>query len=103
MLPPGCAKLVASPAWTGSPPTQTIGIVSGRADRLRDGVGVGNDYARVPADDLASESGIALGQPLAGIPLDGEVLSFDIAQSAQLLEKWSPEPISWVVDASGRT
>jgi len=40
---------------------------------------VGNDHIRVLVDDLAEEVGIALGPPLTGIPLDGEVLSLDIA------------------------
>jgi hypothetical protein len=34
-----------------------------------------------------SEISIALGPPLAGIPLDHKVLSLDIAQSAQLFEE----------------
>jgi hypothetical protein len=45
----------------------------------------GHDHVRVPADDLASEIGIGRGPPLAGIPFDRKVLSFDIAQPAQLL------------------
>ena len=59
----------------------------GRADRQRDGIGLGNDYVRAATDDLASEIGKALGPPLAGIPLDCKILSLDIAQPAQLSEK----------------
>jgi hypothetical protein len=55
---------------------------AGRADRLRNGVGFGNDHVRVPADDLASQIGKALAPSLAGIPLDGEILPLDIAQPA---------------------
>jgi hypothetical protein len=46
-----------------------------------------DDRLRVMADDLASEIGIGLTTSLAGIPLDGEVLSLDIPQPAQLFEK----------------
>jgi hypothetical protein len=46
-------------------------------------------------------SRIALGPSLAGIPLDGEVLSLDIARPAQLLEERSPEAISSGAHESG--
>lgn len=45
-----------------------------------------NDHVRIPGDDLAGEIRKLLGPPLAGTPLDGEALSFDIAQPAQLFE-----------------
>ena len=51
------------------------------------GVGAGNDQVRLATGDLAREIGEALGPSLAGIPLDDQVLSFDITQSAQLFEK----------------
>jgi hypothetical protein len=41
-----------------------------RVDRLREGVGGGNNHVRVPVDDLASEITVALGSLLAGIPPD---------------------------------
>ena len=56
-----------------------------------------------PAEDLANEISKALGPPLAGIPLDGEVLSLDIAQPAQLLPKRLPIPAFRVVDAGDGT
>jgi hypothetical protein len=67
--------------------------------RPRDGVGRGNDYVRVTADGLASEIGIALGPTPAGIPLDDQVLSLDMAKSAQLLEKRLPCANSLIVNA----
>ena len=54
-------------------------------------------------DDLAREIGIALGPPLAGIPLDREVLSLDIPQPAQLLPKCLPSVTCRVVNAGGGT
>ena len=74
-----------------------------RAGRLRDTVAGSNDHVRVAADDLASEIGIALGPSPAGISVDCEVLSLDIAQSAQLLEKRPKDRDSRVVDASDGT
>jgi hypothetical protein len=59
----------------------------GRADCPRDRVGAGDDHLGVAANDLAGEIGIGLGMPSAGVPIDCEVLSFDVAQSAQLLKK----------------
>ena len=59
-----------------------------RADCPRSGVGTGDDHVRVPPDDIASEIGIALGPPSAGIPLDCENFVLDIAQPTQLFEKW---------------
>jgi len=35
MLPPGCAKLLANPAWIGSPPIHTIGVVLAAARTAR--------------------------------------------------------------------
>jgi hypothetical protein len=72
-----------------------------RADRLRNGVGTDNDHLGLPGDDLAREVGITRGPPAAGIPLDGEVLSLDIAQPAQLGEKCPKDVTS--VDQSDRT
>src|ERR1700737_2405963 len=75
----------------------------GCADGQRDGRADGNDHVRVPADHLASQIGKVLGQPLAGIPLDGEVLFLDIAQPAQLPEKRLPGTSSGVADACDGT
>ena len=58
----------------------------GRADRQRDRVGDRNDHVRVMTDNLTSEIVIAFGPPLAGIALDDQVSSLDIAQAAQLFE-----------------
>jgi hypothetical protein len=66
------------------------------------GIAGGNDYGVVPADDFASEIGVALGPPIAGIALDGEVQSFDVTQPAQLLEKRQPQAVS-PANASGGT
>ena len=65
---------------------------------MRYRVGPDNNDLRAAVDDLAREIGIALGPPLAGIPLDGEVLSLDVAQSAQLSEKRRPSAKSCVAD-----
>ena len=64
---------------------------------------MGNDHIWVSVDDLAEEVGIAFGPPLTGIPFDGEVLSLDIAQPAQLLPKRVPQVTSRVVDTRDRT
>src|ERR1700751_5204552 len=45
------------------------------------------------------EAGKALGPPLAGIALDGEVLPLDIAQPAQLRKKRLPRANSLVTDS----
>src|ERR1700722_11246303 len=50
----------------------------GCADGHRDERANRDDQIRVPADHLASEIGKPPGPPLAGIPLDDEVLSLDI-------------------------
>jgi hypothetical protein len=42
----------------------------------------GNDQIGLPADHLASEITICLRPPLAGVALDGKVLSLDIPQPA---------------------
>src|ERR1700740_3417882 len=59
----------------------------------------GDDHLRVPADHLTGEVGKALGPPLAGIALDGEVLPLDIAQPAQLRKKRLPRANSLVTDS----
>src|SRR5260370_15444103 len=100
MLPPGRGRLFANPASITSPSDQNDRSCAGRrVDCLRDGVGDGNNQVRIPVDDLASEIGIARGPPLAGIALDGEVLSLDIAQMAQLLPERLPKATIWIVDA----
>jgi hypothetical protein len=63
-------------------------------DCLRDRVGHGHDQLRVPADDLASEIGKALRPPFARVPIDCDVLSFDFAQPAQLVENRLIKPTS---------
>jgi hypothetical protein len=72
------------------------------AGRPRDSGATRDDHLGLPADDRASEIGIALGSPFAGIPLDREVLALDIAQPAQLLEKRQPQAVS-LADASDGT
>jgi hypothetical protein len=55
---------------------------------------------------MATRTGLSayiLGPPLAGTALDGEVLSLDIAQPTQLLEKRLPEAKCLVIDAGGGT
>ena len=49
------------------------------AGSLCGGIVSGNDYHRIAAHDFTSEIGIPLGPSLARIPVDGEVLSLDIA------------------------
>src|SRR5208282_3717887 len=83
-------------------PTYRHCAVSG-ARRPRDAIAKRNSHVRVPFDDLASEVVKALGPPLAGIALDGEVLSLDVAQPAQLLEKRPPEGRSRLTDVSDGT
>ena len=75
----------------------------GGADRQCDGVGEDDDHIRIAAGDLVSEIGIALGPPLAGISLDGEVLSLNIPQPPQLPEHRLPEGMSRFADESDRT
>jgi hypothetical protein len=69
----------------------------------RNGVVTGNDRVRLSVDDLASEIAIALGPALTRIPLDGEILSLDVAQPAQLLEKRLPGANSRSADGSDGT
>ena len=72
MLPPGCARLVTSPARdriAARDPNDWY-CAGRRVGRLRDGIAADNDHVGLPVDDLASEVGEALGPPLAGIPLD---------------------------------
>jgi len=59
----------------------------GCADGSRDWIGTNNDHVRVAAGDLASEIRVTLGAPLAGIPLDDQVSSLNIAEPTQLFEK----------------
>jgi len=73
----------------------------GRANRQRNRIGSGNDDLGAAGDDLASDLGIAFWLPSAGIPLDREVLSFDMTQTAQLLEECPKERT--VVDQSDGT
>ena len=75
----------------------------GWTDGLQDSCTNRNDHIRVPADDLASEIGIALGPPLGGISLDGEVLALDVAQAAQLCPKRLSSVTSRVIEAGHRT
>src|ERR1700730_16210501 len=101
MLPPGCARLVASPAWIGSPPIQTIGIESVAARTARAIASVlAMIRSGVAVDNLASEIRVALGPPPAGIRLDREVLSLDTAQPAQLLEKRVKRATARIVSTS---
>jgi hypothetical protein len=52
------------------------------------------DHVGLRGHDATRQVGIAIGLPFTGIPLHREVLTFDKAQPAQLLEEWSP--IAWV-------
>jgi hypothetical protein len=81
--------------------SQTIGVVPVTPrTACAIGVGSGYDHIGVAVDNLAGEIGIACGPALAGIPLDGEVLSLDMAQPAQLFEKLPPNGIADVGDVT---
>ncbi len=70
-----------------------------RNDRYRAGLGresnddrvrSGDDHIGIAGHDLAGEVSIALMMPLGGIAFDDQILSFDVAQAAQLPEKSAP-------------
>jgi hypothetical protein len=68
--------------------------------------GGGNDHVAVAADDLACEIGIGLRAALAGIAVDCQVLTLDVAQPLQLPEKCLEEAATEgftarLADASG--
>jgi hypothetical protein len=87
-LPRGCARLVASPAAIGSTPIHTMGMVPVAARAASTTwLEMATINIRIAAGDLASDIGKAVGPSLAGIPLDDQVPSLDIAQPTQLLEK----------------
>ena len=67
---------------------------------LRDGITADNDHVGLSVDDLASQVGEVLGPALAGIPLDCEILSLDIAQPDQLREKRPIEADAGIADRS---
>jgi len=73
------------------------------ADRPRDGVGDGNNHVRVSVDDLPSEIAVALVPPLAGIPLDDEILPLGITQQAKHLPERLPKATTWLVNTCHRT
>src|ERR1700758_5009793 len=100
MLPPGYARLVASPAWIASPPIQTIGIapVAARTAFARASL-LATITSGLRSTTSRARSAIALGPALARISLDCEVLSLDIARPAQLLKKRPPGANSRVADA----
>ena len=70
-----------------------------RADRFCDGVVCSNDRVRLSIDDLTRQLGVALRPSLTGIPINGEVLSLDIAQPAQLRKKRLPGTSPLATDA----
>src|SRR6202165_5838270 len=92
-LPPGCARLVTSPAAIGSPVIPTIGNRGGgHRERTDQTVGVRKDDVRVAAYDRGGERGEALGASLGRIALDDEMAGLRVAKLAQrLVEPPYPE------------